>query len=145
MKIITEQVLSASLDKLEPLAEDAIKRLKEYGEKIVVKVKDEYMPLLEGMVKNLTGEMKGIAFGKEVETLDMPTLVSFAKQYIVSSSNEIVVMKVTQEDGFYIYMAYSKDRQLLSTSDNKYLIIKAQGLSQDVEDLFKESEIIILK
>ena len=89
--------------------------------------------------------MKGIAFGKEVDVLDMPTLVDFAKKYIVKSSNETVAMKVMQDDCYFIYLAYSKDRQLLPTQDNKYVIIKAQTLAKEVEELFAESELVILK
>lgn len=54
-------------------------------------------------------------------------------------------MKTKQEDGYFIYLAYSKDRKLLPVANNKYLIIKAQALAKEVEDLFAESELIILK
>lgn len=145
MNIISENVLETSMEKVEQMVEEAIGRLVEYGGKIVDEVQKEYMPLLEDLVKNFTGEMKGVAFGKEVGMLDMPTLVSFAKKYIVPKSNEIVAMKVKQADCYYVYLAYSKDRQLLPTTDNKYVIIKAQTLAKEVEDIFAESELVILK
>lgn len=145
MNIISENVLDTSIEKVEQMVEEAIGRLVEYGGKIVDEVQKEFMPLLEDLVKNFTGEMKGLAFGKEVGMLDMPTLVDFAKKYIVAKSNEIVAMKVKQTDCYFIYLAYSKDRQLLPTADNKYVIIKAQTLAKEVEDLFLESELVILK
>lgn len=145
MNIISETVLDTSIEKVEQMVEEAIGQLIEYGGKVVDEVQKEYMPLLEDLVKNFTGEIKGLAFGKEVDMLDMSTLVSFAKKYIVQNSNEIVAMKVKQDDSCFIYLAYSKDRQLLPTTDNKYIIIKAQTLSKEVEELFVESELVILK
>lgn len=145
MNIISENVLDTSIEKVEQMVEEAINKLVEYGGKIVDKVQTEYMPLLNDLVKNLTGEMKGVAFGKEVGMLDMSTLVGFAKKYIVPKSNEIVAMKVKQPDCNLIYLAYSRDRQLLPNADNKYLIIKAQTLTKEVEELFVESELVILK
>lgn len=130
---------------LKQLLEEAIRPFVEHGCKIVSEVQEEYMPLLEDLVKNFTGAMKGVAFGKEVDILDMPTLVTFAKKYIVPKGNEIVALKVKQADCYFIYLAYSRYRQLLSIADNKYLIIKAQTLAKEVEDLFVESELIILK
>ena len=145
MNVISENVLDTSMRIARPVVEAAIEHLVEYGRKIVEDVKEEYMPILEDLVKNFTGEIKGVAFGKEVGRLDMPTLVSFAKTHIAPKSNEIVAMKVKQEDCYFIYLAYSKDRQLLPIADNKYVIIKAQALSNEVEALFVESELVIIK
>lgn len=145
MNIISENVLDASMEKVEQMVQQAIGRLIEYGCKIVDEVKKEYIPLLDDFVKNLKGDIKGVALGKELDVLDMQTLVTLAKKYIVSDSNEIVAVKTKQEDGYFIYLAYSKDRKLLPIANNKYLIIKAQALEKEVEDLFAESELIILK
>lgn len=145
MDINSENVLDAPVASIEQMLEEAISQLAEYGAKVVDEVRKEYMPLLEDLVNNLTGKMKGFAFGKEVEVLDMQTLVGMAKKYIVPKSNEIVAIKVKQEDGYFIYLAYSKDRELLPAAENKYVIIKAQSLAKEVEDLFAESELIILK
>ncbi len=145
MDIISENVLDAPVASIEQMLEEAISQLAEYGAKVVDEVLKEYMPLLKDVVNNLTGQMKGFAFGKEVEVLDMQTLVGMAKKYIVPKSNEIVAIKVKQEDGCFIYLAYSRDRELLPAAENKYVIIKAQSLAKDVEDLFAESELVILK
>ncbi|MCF0195422.1 MAG: hypothetical protein HUK00_09650 [Bacteroidaceae bacterium] len=145
MEVISENVIDTAIGKVMPMVDEAVSRLVECGGKLVDEVQKDFVPLLEDLVKNLTGEIKGIAFGKEVDELDMATLVGFAKQYVVESSNEIVAMKMKQEDGIFVYLAYSKDRQLLSHEDNRYLIIKAQTLAKDVEALFAESELIILK
>lgn len=149
MEVINKSI-NEVVEQLKPLAEKALNYLKEYlkqhAEELLSKVNDEVTPVLEGMIKNLTGEMKGIAFGKEVEQLDLTTLVGFAKEHIVKNSNEIVVMRVKEEEAStYIYLAYSRNRELLPNNVNRYLIIKAHSLSPEVSDLFNESELIILK
>ena len=130
---------------LEEVVEHGIKILEEYGDKVLNKIKEEYVPLLDELIKNLTGETKGIAFGKTTGLLDMETLVSMAKQYITPKSNEIIALRTKEDDGYIIYLAYAKDRQLLPTQDNYYLIIKADELDKDVAALFEESELVILK
>ena len=145
MNVITENVLDVAFDAAEQMAEKAMDYLVKQGDKIANKVKEEYLPLLDALVKNITGEIKGFAFGKEVEVLDMQTLVTVAKQYVTANSNEVAAIRVKQDDGYFIYLAYSKDHQLLPIASNKYVIIKANTLADDVEELFKESELIILK
>lgn len=145
MEIISQNIIDSSSEKMEGFVNEAIDHLAEYGAKMVEEVKKEFMPLLEDLLKNLTGEIKGFAFGKEVETLDLQTFVGFAKKYIVKKSNEIVAVKVKQNDTFLIYLAYSFDRQLLPVSENRFVIIKAKTLSKEVENLFAESEVVILK
>ena len=75
----------------------------------------------------------------------MVTLVDFAKKYIVNGSNEIVAIRSKEADGYFIYLAYSQDRELIEIDKNRYLIIKAKQLADDVNQLFNESELIILK
>lgn len=145
MEIINRSMIDEVVDKLKPLADEALEFLKQNAEELVKKVTDDVYPVLEGMVQNLTGELKGIAYGKEVELLDLATLVGFAKEHIVKNSNEIVVMRVKEVTCCYIYLAYSRNRELLPSDTNRYLIIKAQALSPEVNDLFKDSELIILK
>ena len=145
MDIINRSMIGEVVDMLKPLAEEALTFLKQNAEELVKNVTADVYPVLEGMVQNLTGELKGIAYGKEVDLLDLATLVGFAKEHIVKNSNEIVVMRMKEEACSYIYLGYSRDRELLPSDSNRYLIIKAKALTPEVEDLFKESELIILK
>ena len=124
---------------------EALEKLKNLSENFVHKVKEDYIPIMKELVRNLLVTDEGLTFGLEVDILDKKTLVDFAKKYIVNGSNEIVAMKVIEEDAILIYLAYSYDRQLLPPSDNNYLIIKSNSLDSDVEDLFNNSDLIILK
>ena len=125
------------------MVEIAIELLKDLGKELIVK--NDYASLLNDFIKNMSGEIKGIAVGKEVEVLDMNTLVEFSKKYIVANCNEIVAINTMKDGESYVYLAYSKDRNLLPIENNKYLIIKAKSLSKEVESLFEESSLVILK
>ncbi|HBJ77322.1 MAG TPA: hypothetical protein DDY68_06085 [Porphyromonadaceae bacterium] len=145
MKIGTENVLDTTLKEVGKLVETAIGSLGKYADQFTEKVQKEYLPLIEELVKDINGGFKGCTFGKEVEELDMATIIAFIKEYMVEKSNEVVALKTKQEEGYYLYLAYSKDRDLLPKEENKYLIIKAKTLSKEVEELFVNSECVILK
>ena len=117
---------------------------------ILESVRTEFKPLVNSFITSIKGDaendnIKVSSYGKEVDSLDMKTLVDFSKQHFVEGSNEIVAIKVEQPIGCFIYLAYSKDKELLPADKNNYLIIKAKSLTSEVKELFAESEIIILK
>ena len=145
MEILNESLFEAVMPMVEKIIEQGIEILRKKGEEIIHDVTEEYLPLVEDFIKNMTGEIKGKAFGKEVDVLDLATLIDFAKKYIVNGSNEIVAIRSKEADGYFIYLAYSQDRELIEMDKNRYLIIKAKQLADDVNQLFNESELIILK
>ena len=145
MEILNESLFEAAMPLVEKIIEQGVEMLRKKGEEIIHEVTEEYLPLVEDFIKNMTGEIQGKAFGKEVDVLDMVTLVDFAKKYIVNGSNEIVAIRSKEADGYFIYLAYSQDRELIEMDKNRYLIIKAKQLADDVNQLFNESELIILK
>lgn len=145
MEILNESLFEDAMPLVEKIIKQGVEILRKKGEEIIHEVTEEYLPLVEDFIKNMTGEIQGKAFGKEVDVLDMVTLVDFAKKYIVNGSNEIVAIRSKEADGYFIYLAYSQDRELIEIDKNRYLIIKAKQLADDVNQLFNESELIILK
>lgn len=145
MEILNESLFEAAMPLVEKIIEQGVEMLRKKGEEIIHEVTEEYLPLVEDFIKNMTGEIKGKAFGKEVDVLDLATLIDFAKKYIVNGSNEIVAIRSKDADSYFIYLAYSQDRELIGIDKNRYLIIKAKQLADDVNQLFNESELIILK
>lgn len=140
------EILNEDLNPMvERIINSGIEILKRKGREVIYEVKKEYLPLVEVFVKNMTGEIKDKAFGKEVDVLDMATLVDFAKKYIVNGSNEIVAIRKEEANGWFVYMAYSQNRKLIDVEKNNFLIIKANSLADDVNNLFEESELVILK
>lgn len=145
MNVLFENVPDPMKEGLDQLVKKALSQLKECVNEVVSNIQQDYLPLLNDFVKNMTGEMQGIAYGDEVDVLEMKSLIEFAKKYIVPNSNEIVAIKINEPDGYYVYMAYSNNRQLLPVVDNRYLIIKAGKLAKEVEELFANSNLVILK
>lgn len=140
----------SSLNGVEEMIKDAFTFLATATVGLLETLRTEFKPIADSFISNVRGNTdnggcKVTSFGKEVETLDMNTLIGFGKQHIVVGSNEIVAMKVAQPLGYYVYLAYSKDKELLPVQNNVYLIIKTKSLASDVENLFAESEVVILK
>lgn len=132
-------------DSIKSMASFALERLKEKSKVIINEVKADLLPVLDDFIKDISGENKGQVFGMEVEELDLATLVTFAKDHIVQGSNEIVAIRNKDNDEYFIYLAYSFERQVFDPEKNRYLIIKAKSLTEEVNNLFNESELIILK
>ena len=85
----------------------------------------------------------------EVETLTSTEMLKHAKAHIVKGANMVAAYKqeglIKDKKVYLINFAYGKDRALLEDKDNHYVIIKANMLDNDVDNLFKESELVILK
>ena len=128
-----------------PAIKAAIEALRQKGEAMFQTIKEEYWPLVQTMFENLKGTFGLNVFGDEVEQLDKTHLISVIKQYMPKGCNEVVVMRRVEQEGIFIYVSYAKDRTLLEHDRNNYVIVKATALAEDVDVLFRESELIILK
>jgi len=82
----------------------------------------------------------------EKEFLTNESLLEIAKQYIVPNSNEVLAMLgKNSQKYYYVYLAYSKDKEMIPRNENNFVIIKTEGLSKEVLSLFNQHELIILK
>ena len=81
----------------------------------------------------------------KVELLNSTKLIALAKENTVDGANEVYVWKKTYKNGMYINLAYGKDQNLLEKDKNKFIILKAEALGADLLNMFKESELVILK
>ena len=100
--------------------------------------------MLKSFSKELKKNLELDIFGEEEEILTLARLTETAKKYLVKGSDEVVVLKQQETEGILIYLSYAKNRELLPRGENKYIIIKAKELSDDVKELFNESDLIIL-
>lgn len=124
----------------------AVEQLKDYiqNSDLLKKVKVAYLPILQELIQNFMNETEFDIFGEEVTSLTIEQLVNIAKKYMVSDANEIVVIKKQESDATILYLSYAKDRELIERGKNKYIIIKATELTNEVSELFTESDLIIL-
>lgn len=82
---------------------------------------------------------------EDVEFLNSKTLLEIAKKYIVKGSNEVYVMRKQEKYCIFVYLAYGKDKTILEKEQNKYVVIKAEGVSADILGMFDNTELVILK
>lgn len=124
----------------------AVEQLKDYiqNSDLLKKVKVAYLPILQELIQNFMNETEFDIFGEEVTSLTIEQLVNIAKKYMVSGANEIIVIKKQESDATILYLSYAKDRELIERGKNKYIIIKATELTNEVSELFTESDLIIL-
>jgi len=81
----------------------------------------------------------------DVDVISKDKLVEIARECMVPNCNEVAAMKKNGK-GYecIIYLAYSKDKELLPQEKNFYVIINAKESSKSVDELFGKTELIIL-
>ena len=82
---------------------------------------------------------------QEFELLNSSKLITIAKENKVEGANEVYAWKKQGKQNYFVYLAYGKDQEMLEQDNNKFIVLKADGLSRDLENLFEESELVILK
>lgn len=80
----------------------------------------------------------------ELELLNKEKLVEIAKSNVVDGSTEVAAYKVVTDDDYIIYLACTKERELIDSSINKYVIIKSKSLARDIDKLFDNDKLILL-
>ena len=81
-----------------------------------------------------------------VDIISKDKLAEIAHECIVPNCNEVAAIK-KDGNGYecIIYLAYSKNRELLPQEKNFYVIINAKETSKSIDELFGKNELIILK
>jgi hypothetical protein len=136
------EMLQELKEKLGPVIEKGVQEVKKKLIELSIKVKDELLPQWIDLVKRLFNA-KNIK-SENVEELTMADLISIAKKNIVAGSDGVAAYRQVKDSDICIYLSYCKGRELLSEENNCYVIIKAKSLAQDVNEMFKESDLIIL-
>ena len=79
------------------------------------------------------------------ESLNQEKLVEIATRHRVDGSTEVAAYKVDTDNEYVIYLAYTKDKELLDENINKYIIIHSQSIARDIDKLFNNDQLILLK
>jgi hypothetical protein len=88
-------------------------------------------------------ESKTVRITKEL--LKKEDITEAAKNNIVPNSNMVAALLEKKEDIYIVYLAFLRDKELLPSNENRYVVIKAEGLSRDVETLFDGQSLVVLK
>ena len=121
-------------------------------------IKDEWQKCKDGIKSDFEESVKNfaetvlkesykadnIAF-KKVDVLNASKLVAIVKEYKASGANECYVWKKPVDGIWFVNVAYGKDQELISNDDNKFIIIQPDSMSEDLLDMFGESELVVLK
>lgn len=123
--------------------------VEEYGPTVVNAVKDattEYINERIGkFLESFKAAQNATIYNHNVVVLDLATLTEFGRKYRVSSSDGVAAMKVVKNNTNIIYLAYTKNRELIPNKENCYVVIQASALTPEVINLFEDHELIILK
>lgn len=130
-----KQILEMLRDALEPIIRDKIEEVK-------VKIKDEYIPKLKKFLEDIL-KSKNVKY-ESVDVLSKSDLISLIRLNRVNGSDGVAAFKQQKDEKMFVYLAYCKDRDLLPEETNCYIVIEANSLNDDVNELFNESDLIIL-
>ena len=133
------EILEYIREELKPIIEE----LKPKAKQITIKVAKDYLPKLKKFVEDLL-KSKNIKY-ESVDVLTKSDMVSLFRLNKVNGSDGVAAYKQTKDEKTIIYFAYCKDRELIQEDENCYIVIEAQKLNKDVEELFDESDLIILQ
>lgn len=133
-------------EKGKPIAKEMVSVIMSEGKSTLEGIKQDTQSLWSEFKKELREmDIPANIVTVDVEFLNSKRLLEIAKENIVPVANEVYAIKKQKSDAVFVYLAYGKDKEPFSKEQNKYVIIKAEGLSADVLGLFSESELVILK
>ena len=142
-----EDVINNGLEYLKELFREYLPELvddtKEQIRKALPKIKKEMVPTIRKFVRDLLKSQSTSA--SVVETLTMQELIKIAKKNIAEGANGFEDVKTEKTKKCLDYLANCNNSELLDESINKYVIIQANNLSKEVEDLFGETDLVILQ
>lgn len=138
-KQVIGEFVKPALDYLKKIA-------KEFSEKTLQDIKDGKFDV-RSVLKNLAypelanADIKTI----EVEYLSKEKLVQTLKENSVEDSNEVAAILRKGKESCFLYTAFLKDKELLPVESNKYFIFVSTAIARDLESLFDDKELIVLR
>ena len=133
------------IDVFKSLFEEVVPVIIEEGKKAIDEIAKNTNEQVNEFIEEInTEKVENVDF-REIELLNSSKLITLAKENVVDGANEVYVWKKAYNSGIYINLAYGKDHELLEKDKNKFIILKAEALGADLLNMFKESELVILK
>lgn len=142
-----DEVIENAIEYIKTLFHEHLQELfddaKEQFKKALPKIKKEMLPTITKFFKDLLKSKSTTA--NVVETLTMNELLQIARKNIVTGANGFAAFRAEKDGKHFVYLANCKNSELLDESINKYVIIQANALSKEVENLFGDTDLIILQ
>lgn len=120
---------------------------------LIEQIQDEVTGAISGVFKDklknfanaFNTSIKSDILSIDVDVLTKQKLVEIASKNRVADATEVAAYKAATEDSYIIYLAYTKDKDLISIDSNRYIIINSKFISREIDLLFKKDNLIILK
>ena len=79
------------------------------------------------------------------EFLTKDKLVQYIKENMIPQADEVATILKKDEKNIYIYTAFLCNGELVHQDENKYIVLVADGISRDIETLFENNKLVVLK
>lgn len=134
------------LEAAKPALEYLKKIAKEFGEQTIQDMKEGTFDVREKVTHLLNPELaKADIQTVEMEILNKAKLVQTLKEEMVAGSDEVAAFLRKGKEKNYLYTAYLKNKELIPVENNKYFIFVADFIARDLESLFDNNELIVLR
>lgn len=140
---MNELIATVAENLKEKLLQDLLPVIQEKGGELISKIKENPIDFIKEFLKGFQSSNANTVY-ESIETISKDKLIEIAKSHIVPNATEIAAYKTETEDAFVIYLAYTKDKELLDIENNCYIIIKSNALAKDIVNLFGDDKLIIL-
>ncbi|MCQ2208269.1 MAG: hypothetical protein MJZ02_08645 [Paludibacteraceae bacterium] len=137
----TENILNVLKQELNKIIPEVLAE----GKKTLGEIKADTSAAFQSFIESIKTNTPSYMVFKEIDLLDSQTLVTLAKENKVDGANEVYAWRMQKDDALYVYLAYGKDKELIEKEQNKFVVVKTGALKIDVINLFKDSELVILK
>lgn len=108
-------------------------------------LREDIKPIVDRMQQFIKELPCGKVYGEEFDTFDAGALRQVVGKYMVPEANEVVALLRKEADGTFVYLTFAQDRALLPNEQNKFIIVKAGSLGDDMQGLFATSPLVIIK
>lgn len=130
---------------LKELAPEIIEGMKDALKRSGVWIEDGIKKKIDDMIDYQVNVESKTVVRITKELLKKEDITEAAKNNIVPNSNMVAALLEKKEDIYIVYLAFLRDKELLPLNENRYVVIKAEGLSRDVETLFDGQSLVVLK
>ena len=143
----TKQKLDQLLNEFNDYIEELLPIIRDEWQVCKEGVKSDVLEQLENfdsIVEEVSRRSDNIIYEK-FDKIDSSALISIIKEHKVEGSNECYVWKKQVGDKLFLYVSYGKDQDLIAKENNLFIVLQADSLSEDLQNMFEESELVILK
>lgn len=80
-----------------------------------------------------------------IETLRMSDLTTVVRAHMPKNANAVAAYYSKTKNAYRITLTYLKEREILPKEENKVIVITSEFISREIENLFENRSVIILK